>query len=169
MLSAVGAGRLTDSGYFQGKVAQEKLVSTSSIAHTIVHTTQSFEFLWTIADDATVGNIVRLGPVHIQPIASYDVATALGMVATGSQSTATSRSAVRTSSVSTSSSGGDGSTRRSREVVTDPGARYFGSRVSEGNLMPGEDALVFGTHFGSWPAARAFSEPGHRTAKGRDR
>ena len=157
-LSVVGAGRLTDSGYFQGKCAQEKLIGTSSIAHTIVHATQSFEFLWTIADDATVGNIVRFGPVHIQPISSYDVATALGMVATGMPVDRNLEvcgpdrfrldELVRVAMAARDDP---------REVVTDPGARYFGAQLSQGTLMPGEDAMVFGTRFGSFPAPQAFS------------
>src|SRR5262249_50924380 len=49
-LSVVGAERLPDSGYLRAKVAQEKLISSSSIPYSIVHATQFFEFIGRIAD-----------------------------------------------------------------------------------------------------------------------
>src|SRR5213593_1969307 len=61
-LSVVGTERLTESGYFRAKLAQEKLIEGSSIPYSIVHATQFFEFLKGIADDATDGNTVRLPP-----------------------------------------------------------------------------------------------------------
>ena len=39
-LSVVGTERLQDSGYFRGKLAQEKLIKASGIPYTIVHSTQ---------------------------------------------------------------------------------------------------------------------------------
>src|SRR3954464_12668026 len=51
-LSVVGTSRLTESGYFRAKLAQEKLIQDSSIPYSIVHATQFFEFIDRIADDA---------------------------------------------------------------------------------------------------------------------
>jgi uncharacterized protein YbjT (DUF2867 family) len=59
-LSVVGVERLLETGYIRAKLAQEKLVKESSIAYSIVHATQFFEFGKRIADDATDGNTVRL-------------------------------------------------------------------------------------------------------------
>lgn len=39
-LSVVGTPRLSESGYFRAKIAQEKLISESSVAYTIVRATQ---------------------------------------------------------------------------------------------------------------------------------
>ena len=64
-LSVVGTERLTESGYFRAKLAQEKLIEASSIPYSIVHATQFFEFLKGIADDATDGNTVRLPPAGV--------------------------------------------------------------------------------------------------------
>jgi uncharacterized protein YbjT (DUF2867 family) len=59
-LSVVGTERLSESGYFQAKIAQEKLIKGSSILHSIVHTTQFFEFLKQLADISFGGKKVRL-------------------------------------------------------------------------------------------------------------
>ena len=49
-LSVVGTDRLSESGYFRAKIAQEKLIKESSIPYSIVHATQFFEFLKGLAD-----------------------------------------------------------------------------------------------------------------------
>ncbi len=50
-LSIVGTERLPDSGYLRAKVAQEKLITGSAIPYSIVHATQFFEFVKSIADE----------------------------------------------------------------------------------------------------------------------
>src|SRR5207248_8754572 len=82
-LSVVGTERLPDSGYLRAKVAQEKLIKTSSIPYSIVHATQFFEFITRIADEATYGTTVRLPPVLFQPIAAADFAAAVSKVTLG--------------------------------------------------------------------------------------
>ena len=56
--SVVGTERLTESGYFRAKLAQEELIEGSSIPYSIVRATQFFEFMARIAADATDGNTV---------------------------------------------------------------------------------------------------------------
>ena len=73
-MSVVGTERLTDIGYFLGKVAQEELIDGLGIPYSIVRATQFFEFFESIAQVGTVGDEVRLGPVFIQPMAADDVA-----------------------------------------------------------------------------------------------
>ena len=82
-LSVVGTERLSESGYFRGKIAQEKLIRRASIPYSIVHATEFFEFIKRIADEATEGNKVRLASVLIQPMAAEDVASAVGMISEG--------------------------------------------------------------------------------------
>ena len=82
-LSVVGTERLTESGYFRAKLAQEKLIQGSSIPYSIVHATQFFEFLGRIVDAATEGDTVRVAPVLIQPMAADDVPGALADVVVG--------------------------------------------------------------------------------------
>jgi uncharacterized protein YbjT (DUF2867 family) len=84
-LSAVGAERLSESGYLRAKVGQEKLISYSSIPFSMVHATQFFEFAMQIADDAMDGDRVRLPHVLLQRCAraasrfSSKAATSLGL------------------------------------------------------------------------------------------
>jgi uncharacterized protein YbjT (DUF2867 family) len=59
-LSVVGTDRMLASGYFRGKMAQENLITASSIPYTIVRATQFFEFVGGIVhqhrgtDDSTL-------------------------------------------------------------------------------------------------------------------
>src|SRR5262245_16232529 len=154
-LSVVGTERLAESGgiggYFRAKLAQEKLIKESSIPYSIVRATQFFEFVTKIADSETDGNMVRLGPVLIQPMAADDVASAVSRVATGSPLNGTVEVAgpeqFRLEEL----------IRRSlnarndpREVIADPHLRYFGAEISERTLVPGDDAQLGETHFEDW-------------------
>src|SRR3954469_16860344 len=82
-LSVVGTDRLSESGYFRAKIAQEKLIRESSIPYSVVHATQFFEFLRGLADISVVGDKVLLPPVLSQPMAGDDVASAVGKIAVG--------------------------------------------------------------------------------------
>lgn len=159
-LSVVGSDRLTDSGYFRAKVAQEKLIKESSIPYSIVRATQFFEFLKRIADDATEGNTVRLPSVRFQPMAADDVASAVSKVAIG----APLKAIVEV--------GGpdqlrfDEFVRRSlstrndpREVIVDPHARYFGTELSERSLVPSDGATLGETRFADWVSRSASQVP----------
>ena len=83
-LSVVGTERLQQSGYFRAKSAQEKLIENSAIPYSIVHATQFFEFVPSMADAATDGSTVRFAPVLFQPIAADDVAQAVARISVGS-------------------------------------------------------------------------------------
>jgi len=150
-LSVVGTERLSESGYFRAKIAQEKLIKTSSIPYSIVHATQFFEFVKGIADAATDGNTVRLAPVLIQPMAADDVATALGRIVVGAPVNGTVEIAgperFRLDELIRQ---GLSAHNDPREVVADPHARYFGAELSERTLVPGEDARLGETRFEDW-------------------
>jgi uncharacterized protein YbjT (DUF2867 family) len=156
-LSVVGTDRLTESGYFRAKVAQEKLIEGSQIPYSIVHATQFFEFIQSIAADATDGDTVRLPPALIQPMAADDVASGVGRVALGSPLNGIVEIAgpeqfqldelVRIALKQL----GD-----PREVVADPQASYFGITPSGRTLLPGDDARMGETRLEDWlkqPAA----------------
>jgi uncharacterized protein YbjT (DUF2867 family) len=53
--SVIGTDRLAQSGYFCGKIAQERLIRGSGVPYTIVQSTQFFEFLSGIAQSGTDG------------------------------------------------------------------------------------------------------------------
>jgi uncharacterized protein YbjT (DUF2867 family) len=151
-LSVVGAERLPESGYFRAKIAQEQLVEKSSIPYSIVHATQFFEFVGSIADAATASGAVRLAPVLFQPIAGDDVARTVGRISVASPFNG--RVEV----------GGPERFRMDeffrvalaarndpREIVTDPHARYFGAELSEQTLVPGGGAILAETRYSDWP------------------
>ncbi|MDR6935384.1 SDR family oxidoreductase [Luteibacter sp. 3190] len=75
-LSVVGTDDLDrlGSGYFAGKVAQEKLIRAAGVPYTIVHSTQFMEFLPGIVASGEKGADVHMPTADIQPIASDDVA-----------------------------------------------------------------------------------------------
>jgi uncharacterized protein YbjT (DUF2867 family) len=166
-LSVVGTERLPDSGYFRAKIAQEKLIKSSTIPYSIVHATQFFEFIKSIADDATEGNTVRLAPVLIQPIAANDVACAVLRVAVGSPLYGIVEVAgpaqfrldelIRL---------GLAARNDPREVIADPHARYFGAELSERTLVPGNGARLGETSFEDWlsRSARQTSDTNPRPA-----
>jgi len=157
-LSVVGTDRLApQSGYFQAKLLQEKLISEGPIPFTIVHATQFFEFINTLADSATVGDTVRMPPALFQPMAGADVAEGVaiaamnepvnGMVEIGGPEAFRLSDAMRIALTAR----GD-----SREVVADPEARYWGIELEERTLVPSDGATLFDTRFEEWiPEAAA--------------
>lgn len=151
-LSVVGTDRLAEkNGYFRAKLAQEELIRSSGMPYSIVHATQFFEFLKSIAGDATSGNTVRIAPVMFQPMAAEDVARTVSAVALGSPINGIVETAgpepyrmdefVRV---------GLRGLKDPREVVTDPQAPYFGSVLSERALMPADDARIGKVTFQAW-------------------
>ncbi len=150
-LSVVGTDRLSESGYFRAKIAQEKLIKESSIPYSIVHATQFFEFLKGLADISFDGDKVHLPPVLFQPMAADDVASGVGRIAVGPPVNGIVEI------------GGpeqfrlDELVRRRlatlkdpREVIADPHARYSGAEVGERTLVPGKDARLGETRFETW-------------------
>ncbi|MDQ0864947.1 SDR family oxidoreductase [Arthrobacter globiformis] len=150
-LSVVGTERLAESGYFRAKIAQEKLIKESGVPYSIVHATQFFEFVKSIAQAATDGNTVRLSPALIQPMAAEDVATAVASTAVGNPQNATIEVA------GPEQFGLDELIRKGlsfqgdpREVVTDPNARYFNALLQDRELLPGNEATIYNTRFEEW-------------------
>lgn len=150
-LSVVGTERLAESGYFRAKTAQERLIKDSGQPYSIVHATQFFEFVGSIAQAATDGNTVRLSDAGIQPMAAEDVAGAVGRTAVGAPFDGTIEVA------GPEQFGLDELIRKGlayrgdpREVVTDRDARYFGALLEKGTLLPGADAQLSATRFEEW-------------------
>jgi uncharacterized protein YbjT (DUF2867 family) len=111
-LSVVGTDRLLDSGYFRGKMAQEELIKASPIAHTILHSTQFFEFIGRIAQSMTGPEQFRIDEI-VRCVMQINHDT--------------------------------------REVITDPHARYFGAELSNERLTPDEEeAIIAVTTFDDW-------------------
>src|SRR5437764_354637 len=156
-LSVVGTERLQESPYMRAKTAQERLIKESGIPYSIVHATQFFEFVKSIADAATVGNQVHVPPVFIQPIAAEDVASAVAKVAVGAALNGMVEVAGPERFRFDEFIGrGLRARNDSREVVVDPNTPYFGANLRELTLIASGEASIGEMRFDSWlGAARA--------------
>jgi uncharacterized protein YbjT (DUF2867 family) len=158
-LSVVGTQELwqngdpttTTAGYFRAKQTQEEVIAASGIPYSIVHATQFFEFITGIADQATVGETVRVPAVLFQPMAADDVASGIGRVA------------VQAPTNGVVEFGGPEQFRFEepvrrvlaaandpREVLTDPAAGYYGISVNERSLLPGDGAQLGELRLDDW-------------------
>jgi uncharacterized protein YbjT (DUF2867 family) len=151
VLSVVGTHRLAEAGYFRGKIAQEKLVEASGIPYTIVQSTQFFEFLGGIAQSSAEGDVVRLSPAHVQPIASDDVALAMADATLAPPVNGTIEIAgperVRLAALVQRYLRASGDTRK---VVADDQARYFGALLRDDTLVPGATPRLGKIDFDTW-------------------
>lgn len=171
-LSVVGTDRLQESGYFRAKLAQEQLVKDSRVPYSLLHATQFFEFIRTIAQISTDGDTVRLPPVQFQPMAADDVAGAIvdvaladplnRMIELAGPETFTLDEAVRQVLAHD---------HDPRKVIADPGAPYYGVQVSDRTLIPDAGARLGATTLDWWvanvppppkvAAATPVAEPAH--------
>src|SRR5215475_5078129 len=164
-LSVVGTERLSESGYFRAKIAQEKLIKNSSVPYSIVHATQFFEFLKGLADISFDGNKVRLPPVLFQPMAADDVASGVASIAVGSpvngiveiggpeQFRVDELVRERLAAL-----------KDPREVVADPEARYSGAKLSLRTLVPEKTARLGETRFETWLTQSATQGPSRKVS-----
>jgi uncharacterized protein YbjT (DUF2867 family) len=150
-LSVVGTGTLPDSGYLRAKAAQEDLIKGSGVPYSIVHATQFFEFTRAIADASMVAGKLHLAPVHYQPIASDDVASAVSRVAVGVPLNDTLEiggpERVRMDQFIPAALAMAGDTR---DVVVDEHATYFGTELADDSLVPGPDAELGSITYEAW-------------------
>jgi uncharacterized protein YbjT (DUF2867 family) len=150
-LSVVGTDRLPDSGYFRAKLAQETLIKASGIPYSIVRATQFLEFLGAIAASSVVGDRIRVSNAAFQPIAADDVASAMvnAVLAGPSDSIAEiagpERRPLNAVIENYLRAVGD-----NRPVIADADAGYFGARITDGSLVPGDDAQLYPTSLEEW-------------------
>lgn len=150
-LSVVGTDRLTESGYFRAKIAQEDLIKDSSVPYSIVRATQFYEFAKGLADISMDGNKVRVPAALMQPMAADDVAAAIVRVAIGSPVNGTVEvGGPEKLRIEDFVRKGLAAHKDRREVVADPQARYSGASLSETTLIPGAGAQLANTRFETW-------------------
>jgi len=150
-LSVVGTDRLPESGYMRAKLAQEHLIEESPIPYTILRSTQFFEFLGSIAQEATNGQTVRVSPALFQPIAADDVAATLATIAVSPpvngivEVAGPDRVSMAELVKRFLSKTGD-----SRQVLVDSNARYYGTVLTNQSLTPGANPRIGSTTFEEW-------------------
>lgn len=154
----VGTDRLQECGYFRAKLAQEGLIKTSGIPYTIIRATQFFEALGKIAGARTDDRHVHLPNASFQPIAADDVAKAVVHAALGSAVNDTIELAgPERLPMSELVARYLKATNDPRQVVNDPEARYFGARLDDRTLVPGDSPHLGTIRFDDWlrqPRAR---------------
>ena len=155
-MSVVGSDRLPDSGYLRAKVAQEQLIEASSIPYSIVRSTQFYEFVESIAAP----------PPRATPFACRRRASSPSRPTTPPAPWAGSPWARPWDGIVEVAGPQpyrfDELIRKSlsarndpRHVVVDPDARYFGTKLANGSLLPGEHAQLGETRFEDWLGAHA--------------
>jgi uncharacterized protein YbjT (DUF2867 family) len=150
-LSVVGTERLPESGYLRAKMAQENLIKASGIPYTILHSTQFFEFIGGIIKSGSQGDVIRLSPALVQPIASDDVIPVLAELTVGPPLNATvevagpeARPLDKFARKFLEASGDR------RQVIADVHAQYFGTELNDRSLTPGDHPRLGPTRFADW-------------------
>jgi len=159
-LSQGGDPTKTTAGYFLARGSQEAMIEASSIPYSIVHATQFFEFIKSIADDSTDGGVVRVPSVLFQPMAADDVASGVAQVAAGAPVNGIVEiggpeqfqfeEPVRRVLAAANDP---------REVVPDANAGYFGITVAERTLVPGDRAILGEIRLDDWLREAAAAPP----------
>jgi uncharacterized protein YbjT (DUF2867 family) len=150
-LSVVGADRVPESGYLRAKSAQEALIKAGPVPFSILRATQFFEFLGRIADEATKDGTARLTPAHVQPLAAADVAAALTDIVVG-EPTMKIVEVAGPERVGLNEIVGRYLTAKKdpRKVVADPEAKYFGAKLDDYMLTPGQNPRIGAIAFAEW-------------------
>lgn len=150
-LSVVGTQRMVESGYLRAKAAQENLIKTSGVPWSILQSTQFFEFVERIAQGGLDGDVYRLSPALLQPVASWEVVATLAEITLGAPLNATVEiggpEAIPLDELARELL----SARQDpRPIVADAHARYFGAELNDQSLVPGRDARLGSVTFGDW-------------------
>jgi uncharacterized protein YbjT (DUF2867 family) len=159
-LSVVGTERLSESGYFRAKIAQEELIKNSTIPYSIVQATQFFEFLKQLADISVDSGKVHLPPVLFQPMAADDVASEVGRIAVGPPVNGTVEiGGPEQFHVDELVRKRLAALKDPREVIADPEALYSGAKLSLRTLVPEKTARLGETRFETWLNQSAAQTP----------
>jgi uncharacterized protein YbjT (DUF2867 family) len=153
VLSIVGVESLANSegGYFRAKALQERIVAQSGLPFTIVHSTQFFEYLRSIAAFATRQGRVTVPDALVQPIAVEETARFInslamseprnGIVEIAGPQHGRLKDFIRFDLASV---------HDDREVLADPSATYFGELPSDDLFLPGPSAELSTVTISEW-------------------
>lgn len=150
-LSVVGTPHLVESDYFRAKAVQENLIRASDRPYTILRSTQFYEFINGLIDIGAEGDLLRLPPAAMRPVAAREVAAFLAELAAGNPL----RDIVEIGGPE--QFGIDEIARiylaadeDQRQVVTDPSVSYFGVELTGSVLLPGAAARRASEKFTDW-------------------
>ena len=131
------------------------------VPYSIVRAAPFFEFLGTVADEATRGSVVHVPPVLVQAVAAEDVARLVAAVAGapplegvieigGPESYYLDALLERVL----------GTRNDPRGVTVDPHALYLGARLDLRSLVAGDEAELGAIRFDDWLRTNAGARPG---------
>lgn len=150
-LSIVGTERMLESGYFRAKFAQEQSIRSGTVPYTILRSTQFFDIISSISEAGLTEGSIRLSPALLQPIASDDVVTTLAELSVGSPLNGTIEVAgpdacpIDMFAREFLTAAGD-----KRQVIADVHARYFGAKLNDRSLTPGDRSRLGSIRFRDW-------------------
>ncbi|EJC72342.1 putative nucleoside-diphosphate sugar epimerase [Rhizobium leguminosarum bv. trifolii WSM2012] len=150
-LSVVGTPLLVESDYFRAKMVQENLIRASSRPYTILRSTQFYEFISGLIDIGAQGDVFRLPPAPMRPVAAGDVAAFLaeltvapplgGIVEIGGPEQFGVDEIARIYLAANEDE---------RPVITDPSTSYFGVELTDDALLPGAGARMATEKLSEW-------------------
>ncbi|GHF42082.1 uncharacterized protein YbjT (DUF2867 family) [Amycolatopsis bartoniae] len=152
-LSIVGVDQVPDVAYYRAKTLQEDLIKANPIPYSIVRAAQFMEFIPSVLDFTTEGDVVRLPSTPVQPISSAEVAAAVAEVAAGAPLQGTRDIAgpevfpLDELGRITLEATGD-----NRHVVTDETAGLFGA--VKGDVLTAPGGHLGTTHYRDWLRTR---------------
>ena len=151
-LSIVGIDAET-SGYYAGKVEQERLVTAGPVPWTLLRATQFHEFAAQLVERASVGPFVLVPAARTATIAAAEVAETLVALAAGSaRGRAPDLAGPEEAELADLVRRYLAATGRRRRVLRLPLPGAAGKRMREGVLLPGPGAHRGGPTFDEWLA-----------------
>src|SRR5690606_1112284 len=147
----VGTDIMQNIPYMRAKLAQDNVIKQSGVPYTIISSTQFFEFIGGIANQATVGNEIHLSDAKFQPIAANDVASfvvkyALGNPVNGKVEIAGPERFEMHEIVGRYLQ----HVKDQRKVVATGRPEYFGGEITQTALVPAGHAELGDINFEEW-------------------
>lgn len=150
-LSVVGTQRLVESAYFRAKAIQESILRRSRRPHTLVRSTQFYEFMANIIPPGSGREAVALPPALVQPVAAEDVAVILAdFVEDGPSEPVIELAGPELHRLCDLVQWVMYSFQDNRSMVVNPSVRYYGAVLDNDTLTPTGTARLGPTFFGDW-------------------
>jgi uncharacterized protein YbjT (DUF2867 family) len=155
LLSIVGIHSIEGNAHYDGKRAQERLITEGPVPWTIVPATQFHDFAAMVASWTEQDGVATIAPLLVQPIAPADIAEILAEVAAGEpQGRYIDVAGPETQDLVDMA-------RRTHDVrgqkvkLVPTWSGIFGESMAGNVLLPGENARIAPTTFDDWLAAGA--------------
>ncbi|AGS26369.1 NAD(P)-binding domain-containing protein (plasmid) [Rhizobium etli bv. mimosae str. Mim1] len=150
-LSVAGTPRLVESDYFRAKAVQENLILASNRPYTILRSTQFYEYINGVIDIGVEGNLFRLPPASMRPVAAREVAAFLAELAIGNPfGNIIEIGGPEQFGIDEIARIYLAANEDQRQVITDPSTSYFGVELSGDVLLPGVGARMASQTLSDW-------------------